>query len=327
MVCACVFPVSSILPTRPTYNSTSMGTLSSPAMPPVNPMPPLTAYDQTTRPHMQLPLSQRRKRRVLFSQAQVYELERRFKQQKYLSAPEREQLASVIGLTPTQVKIWFQNHRYKTKKSETDKNKESGNEDDETESELSQQKSPGSSYQSQGEGASPPPATSPPVDQKPTIATHYEIDRRSLPPPLERLHNSSDIPIPQRDSSNQILHGTAAIMQPQHHHLQPSQHQQQPHLDIKPDLNKLHPIHHNGPSHISDYHVPPPPPHHREDIKPSIYTNTTMMPFSSPQPTYANISVPSYNGTGGYPGTYGVVPPNSERYPAFNNQWPSGQAL
>lgn len=34
---------------------------------------------------------------------QVYELERRFKQQKYLSAPEREHLASVIHLTPTQV--------------------------------------------------------------------------------------------------------------------------------------------------------------------------------------------------------------------------------
>lgn len=33
----------------------------------------------------------------------VYELERRFKQQKYLSAPEREHLASLIHLTPTQV--------------------------------------------------------------------------------------------------------------------------------------------------------------------------------------------------------------------------------
>ena len=64
--------------------------------------------------------SQRRKRRILFSQAQIYELERRFRQQKYLSAPEREHLASFIGLTPTQVKIWFQNHRYKTKKSKKD---------------------------------------------------------------------------------------------------------------------------------------------------------------------------------------------------------------
>lgn len=38
----------------------------------------------------------------------VYELERRFKQQRYLSAPEREHLAQLIQLTPTQVKIWFQ---------------------------------------------------------------------------------------------------------------------------------------------------------------------------------------------------------------------------
>ncbi|CAG0898402.1 unnamed protein product [Darwinula stevensoni] len=70
----------------------------------------------TKMPHVQFPLTQRRKRRVLFTQAQVYELERRFKQQKYLSAPEREHLASLIHLTPTQVKIWFQNHRYKCKR-------------------------------------------------------------------------------------------------------------------------------------------------------------------------------------------------------------------
>ena len=35
--------------------------------------------------------------------AQVYELERRFKQQRYLSAPEREHLSLVLKLTPTQV--------------------------------------------------------------------------------------------------------------------------------------------------------------------------------------------------------------------------------
>jgi hypothetical protein len=64
---------------------------------------------------------QRRKRRVLFAQAQICELERRFKQQRYLSAPERERLAVCIGLTPTQVKIWFQNHRYKTKKALKDR--------------------------------------------------------------------------------------------------------------------------------------------------------------------------------------------------------------
>ncbi|XP_016409174.1 homeobox protein Nkx-2.5-like [Sinocyclocheilus rhinocerous] len=62
----------------------------------------------------------RRKPRVLFSQAQVYELERLFKQQKYLSAPERDHLASVLKLTSTQVKIWFQNRRYKCKRQRQD---------------------------------------------------------------------------------------------------------------------------------------------------------------------------------------------------------------
>lgn len=49
-------------------------------------------------------------------QAQVHELERRFKQQRYLSAPEREHLAVALKLTSTQVKIWFQNRRYKNKR-------------------------------------------------------------------------------------------------------------------------------------------------------------------------------------------------------------------
>lgn len=63
----------------------------------------------------------KRKRRVLFSKSQTFELERRFRQQRYLSAPEREHLANMIGLSPTQVKIWFQNHRYKTKRANHEK--------------------------------------------------------------------------------------------------------------------------------------------------------------------------------------------------------------
>lgn len=54
---------------------------------------------------------QKRKRRVLFSKAQTYALEKKFCMQRYLSAPEREQLAQQIHLTATQVKIWYQNHR------------------------------------------------------------------------------------------------------------------------------------------------------------------------------------------------------------------------
>lgn len=61
-------------------------------------------------------LRTKRKPRVLFSQAQVLELERRFRQQRYLSAPERELLSQTLNLSPTQVKIWFQNRRYKSKR-------------------------------------------------------------------------------------------------------------------------------------------------------------------------------------------------------------------
>lgn len=67
---------------------------------------------------------QRRKPRVLFSQTQVFELERRFKQQRYLSAPERDHLAHVLKLTSTQVKIWFQNRRYKCKRQRQDRSLE-----------------------------------------------------------------------------------------------------------------------------------------------------------------------------------------------------------
>ncbi|KAH9285622.1 Homeobox protein bagpipe [Echinococcus granulosus] len=59
----------------------------------------------------------RRKRaRVSFSSSQVHVLEERFDRQKYLSSAERAEMSRDLGLSETQVKIWFQNRRYKTKK-------------------------------------------------------------------------------------------------------------------------------------------------------------------------------------------------------------------
>lgn len=69
----------------------------------------------------------KRKPRVLFTQAQVLELERRFRQQRYVSAPEREQLAQTLTLTATQVKIWFQNRRYKSKRVHIETNNNNNN--------------------------------------------------------------------------------------------------------------------------------------------------------------------------------------------------------
>lgn len=62
--------------------------------------------------------NRKKRSRAAFSHAQVFELERRFSVQRYLSGPERTELAKSLRLTETQIKIWFQNRRYKTKRKQ-----------------------------------------------------------------------------------------------------------------------------------------------------------------------------------------------------------------
>ena len=61
----------------------------------------------------------KKRTRILFTSWQVAELERLFAEQKYVSAQERSAISMRIGLSPTQIKIWFQNRRYKSKKTTT----------------------------------------------------------------------------------------------------------------------------------------------------------------------------------------------------------------
>jgi hypothetical protein len=101
----------------------------------------------------------KRKRRILFNKLQTVELERKFRQQRYLSAPEREQLAAAINLSPTQVKIWFQNHRYKTKTG-TQKYRKGSN-DSLPESSLMQMHGRRMEIQSSGSGSGTGSTTAP----------------------------------------------------------------------------------------------------------------------------------------------------------------------
>ncbi|KAL7869842.1 hypothetical protein AOLI_G00138300 [Acnodon oligacanthus] len=57
-----------------------------------------------------------RKPRTIYSSGQLAALQQRFQQTQYLALPERADLAAQLGLTQTQVKIWFQNKRSKYKK-------------------------------------------------------------------------------------------------------------------------------------------------------------------------------------------------------------------
>uniref|UniRef100_A0A663EDI7 NK3 homeobox 1 n=1 Tax=Aquila chrysaetos chrysaetos TaxID=223781 RepID=A0A663EDI7_AQUCH len=94
--------LSSFLPQMPRQRPTCQT-----ATPPLRPLP-----------IAQHPPKQAKRSRAAFSHTQVIELERKFSHQKYLSAPERAHLAKNLQLTETQVKIWFQNRRYKTKRKQ-----------------------------------------------------------------------------------------------------------------------------------------------------------------------------------------------------------------
>ncbi|XP_043519034.1 H2.0-like homeobox protein isoform X2 [Frieseomelitta varia] len=91
---------------------------------PLRPVPRVPMSSAST-PSNQSETNTRRKRswsRAVFSSLQRKGLERRFSLQKYITKPDRRQLAATLGLTDAQVKVWFQNRRMKwrhTKESES----------------------------------------------------------------------------------------------------------------------------------------------------------------------------------------------------------------
>ncbi|XP_024601157.1 homeobox protein DLX-4 [Neophocaena asiaeorientalis asiaeorientalis] len=76
--------------------------------------PPLSPEPSERRP--QASTKKLRKPRTIYSSLQLQRLNQRFQHTQYLALPERAQLAAQLGLTQTQVKIWFQNKRSKYKK-------------------------------------------------------------------------------------------------------------------------------------------------------------------------------------------------------------------
>ena len=57
-----------------------------------------------------------RKARTIYNSEQIAQLENTFTKRQYLAVPERKEVATYLGLTDTQVKVWFQNRRSKFKK-------------------------------------------------------------------------------------------------------------------------------------------------------------------------------------------------------------------
>lgn len=76
--------------------------------------------------------------RPVFTQLQRRGLEKRFQLQKYITKHDRYQLAAMLGLSETQVKVWFQNRRTKWRQDMKDSERSNDDSKDDQDSDSTQ---------------------------------------------------------------------------------------------------------------------------------------------------------------------------------------------
>ncbi|CAD6198258.1 unnamed protein product [Caenorhabditis auriculariae] len=84
-------------------------------------LPSLSPLARLSHPLQMSPNSltlQKKQSRPTFTGHQIYQLERKFEQTKYLAGADRAQLAQELNMSESQVKVWFQNRRTKWRKKE-----------------------------------------------------------------------------------------------------------------------------------------------------------------------------------------------------------------
>ncbi|KAI5623787.1 homeobox protein BarH-like 2 [Silurus asotus] len=77
---------------------------------------PVSISSESDTEHSATRLKKPRRSRTIFTELQLMGLEKKFQKQKYLSTPDRLDLAQSLGLSQLQVKTWYQNRRMKWKK-------------------------------------------------------------------------------------------------------------------------------------------------------------------------------------------------------------------
>lgn len=190
------FPMNSMSMSPSSYNHGapphpfSMGSYHQAPSPPREDKPNMEELRMTKGKKM-------RKPRTIYSSLQLQQLNRRFQRTQYLALPERAELAASLGLTQTQVKIWFQNRRSKYKKIM----KQNPGSTPPTPAQLGAQGSVTPQPHQQGPGQSPPPAT----QHTPEIPTsqHHNPQTASLGNSIPNGHHQSMLPPPSSSVSPQ----------------------------------------------------------------------------------------------------------------------------
>ncbi|KAL3090907.1 hypothetical protein niasHS_007282 [Heterodera schachtii] len=117
-------------PTVTRMESSSNNGHNNMVIPPLSSANPFEFHQQFHQHHQRSPSSGtsltpangttcKKQSRPTFSGQQIYMLEKKFEQTKYLAGVDRKELAIELGMTESQVKVWFQNRRTKWRKRES----------------------------------------------------------------------------------------------------------------------------------------------------------------------------------------------------------------
>ncbi|KAF8767536.1 Homeobox protein ceh-9 like protein [Argiope bruennichi] len=182
-------------------NVTAQAAPSAPSGAPQPPQPPQAPQDSGSDPESEK--NKKKKARTTFTGRQIFELEKQFEIKKYLSSSERAEMAKLLNVTETQVKIWFQNRRTKWKKQDNVSNAEaaelkSSGEKSQTAKKSSKSKATVTTVNGAAPGATVGAVPQPQRQVLNGPASVYTANGDLVPKPVVTEHNNN---IPNTDQS------------------------------------------------------------------------------------------------------------------------------